>query len=102
MGESLLRLKVQLMDPGAVALVTGASQGKGTGREVAQQFVCQDRTVGMVARNILPLAEAAQYIESTGPTANVIPMPADLSGMAGVHRVADDVHRRFPKVNVLV
>jgi NAD(P)-dependent dehydrogenase (short-subunit alcohol dehydrogenase family) len=84
---------------GAIAVITGASQG--IGREMAQQLACQGHTVVMIARNTPRLPEAAKYVSSACPGANVISIAADLSRMAEVRRLGDEISRRFPKVNVL-
>lgn len=84
---------------GAVAVITGASQG--IGREMVQQLACLGYTVVMIARNTPRLAKAVEYVSSACPQANIVPIAADLSQMREVRRVADKISQRFPKVNIL-
>jgi NAD(P)-dependent dehydrogenase (short-subunit alcohol dehydrogenase family) len=86
------------MNNGTIAVVTGASQG--IGREVARQLAMEGRDVVMVARNTPRLSAAAEYVGSI--SAQVIPLPADLSRMVEVHRLADELHHRWLALNVLV
>ncbi|HEY3457754.1 MAG TPA: SDR family NAD(P)-dependent oxidoreductase [Bryobacteraceae bacterium] len=84
---------------GAVAVITGASQG--IGREMVQQLACLGYMVVMIARNAQRLAKAVEYVGSACPQTNIIPIAADLSQMREVRRVADEISRRFPRVNIL-
>lgn len=84
---------------GAVAVITGASQG--IGREMVHQLAGLPQTVVMIARNTPRLAKAAEYVTSACPQTDIIPIAADLSRMGEVRRLAYEISQRFPKVNIL-
>src|SRR5438270_7516322 len=88
------------MSDRAVAVVTGASQG--IGREISQQLAAAGRNVVMVARNTPRLFDAVEYVKSSASQSQIVAIPADLSRMAEVHRLAGDTNRRFRNVNVIV
>jgi NAD(P)-dependent dehydrogenase (short-subunit alcohol dehydrogenase family) len=95
MAEMLTNKKSRTID-----VVTGASQG--LGREVALQFARLGHTVVMVARKTPRLDEAVRYVTSACPQAAVVAIPADLSLMADVRHLAEEIADRFDKVNVLI
>ncbi|MEU4448256.1 SDR family NAD(P)-dependent oxidoreductase [Actinosynnema sp. NPDC050801] len=85
---------------GAYCVVTGATSG--IGKEIARGlvtagahvlFICRDR-----ARGEATLAE----LHRENPSAAVRMLVADLSALRDVRRVAEEVHRHLPHLDVLV
>ena len=85
---------------GKIVLITGANSGVGfvTARELAKQganllMVCRDRERGESAQRVV--AEGA-----TGPAPELL--LADLSSQVSLRSLAQELHRRFPRIDVLV
>jgi NAD(P)-dependent dehydrogenase (short-subunit alcohol dehydrogenase family) len=85
---------------GKIVLITGANSGVGfvTARELARMgacvlMVCRD--TGRGARARVEVAKAA-----TGPAPELL--LADMSSQSSVRALADDVRRRFAKIDVLI
>jgi retinol dehydrogenase-14 len=85
---------------GKTVLITGANSGIGfvTARELAKMgarvlMVCRDAKRGAQAR-----AEVAQVAAAAAPEL----LLADVSSQQAVRALADDVRRRFPKIDVLI
>lgn len=85
---------------GKVVLITGANSGVGLAaarglaeRGAAVVMVCRDRGRGRAARD--DVARVA-----TGPPPTLL--LADLSSQAAIHILADEVHARFTRIDVLL
>lgn len=85
---------------GKIVLITGANSGIGfvTARELARRgaeilMVCRDPARGAAA------AAAVREVAAGPPPELLI---ADISSQSAVHTLADQVHRRFPHIDVLV
>jgi NAD(P)-dependent dehydrogenase (short-subunit alcohol dehydrogenase family) len=83
-----------------VCVVTGASRG--IGQETALGLARKGRPVIMVARDTPALAQARAYVSRISGNPNVHIVPADLSEMTEVRRLAEEIIRRFSRVDVLV
>lgn len=82
-----------------VALVCGASRG--LGRAVADELAAEGASLALCARDAARLDEAADEIRrSTG--ADVLAVPADLSGAGEPERVVEAALERYGRVDVLV
>ncbi|QDA61783.1 SDR family oxidoreductase [Hymenobacter jejuensis] len=83
------------------AIVTGASSGLGlvTARELARRGA----RVALVCRNPDKAEQARAYIEQViGPEAKLDILLCDLSLIANVRALADDIKSRYDKVDILV
>jgi retinol dehydrogenase 12 len=85
---------------GQTCLVTGATSG--IGRETAQRLAMLGATVIIVGRTADRGELAAAEIQARVPQARVEPLVADLSSLAQVRRLAQDVLGRHERLNVLV
>ena len=85
---------------GKVCLVTGASSG--IGREIAKALASQGATVVTVSRGGGSGDEMTAQIRHETRNSDVTFMPADLSSMAEVRRLAERFKSRFDKLDVLV
>jgi NAD(P)-dependent dehydrogenase (short-subunit alcohol dehydrogenase family) len=85
--------------PPATVLVTGATSG--IGRATALGLARLGATVGIVGRDRARTEAAARDIRSIGSEAVEV-FIADLSSQAEVRRLAGDVLRRLPRIDVLV
>ncbi len=83
---------------GRIALVTGASQG--IGRAVALELARKGAVVGLAARNVAKLEEAAAEIQAAGGQATVFAM--DVASEESIKTGAKAVLDRFGKVEILV
>ena len=85
---------------GQVCLVTGATAGIGlvTARELARKGA----HVILVGRSSERCARAADEIHAAAGSSSVEWLVADLSSQAEVRRLAEDVHRRTSRLDVLV
>lgn len=85
---------------GKTILITGATNG--IGKEAARGLARQGARVIIVGRDAQKCAAAAAELQqSTGSTA-VEALTADLSAMAQVHRLADEVKARCSRLDVLI
>jgi 3-oxoacyl-[acyl-carrier protein] reductase len=84
---------------GKVALVAAAS--KGLGRACAEELAAEGARVLICARSADALEQARQQIADRA-RAEVAAVPADLSTIEGVRKVAHEALRRFGRVDVLV
>jgi NAD(P)-dependent dehydrogenase (short-subunit alcohol dehydrogenase family) len=82
---------------GKVALVTGGSSG--IGRMIATAFAANGVKVYITARKPDRLEEAVREISSVG---ECLPLPADLSDMDEIARLAATLAEREPALNILV
>jgi NAD(P)-dependent dehydrogenase (short-subunit alcohol dehydrogenase family) len=86
---------------GKVALVTGG--GSGIGRMIAGALVEAGAKTYIVGRNEATLAEAAAALSGTGSgTGLCVPLPGDLSTVAGVRAVAAALADREGRLDILV
>lgn len=83
---------------GKRVLLTGASSG--IGEAAAEQFARQGATVIAVARRQELLEQVTSRIAAAGGDATAL--PADLSDMAAIDALVDDVTKRFGGVDILV
>jgi len=84
---------------GKVALVTGAS--KGIGRAIAIGLAAEGARVALAARDARGLDDVAAAAKNAG-SADVLSVPADLSGLDGVNRAVSSTLDRFGKIEILV
>jgi NAD(P)-dependent dehydrogenase (short-subunit alcohol dehydrogenase family) len=85
---------------GKICLVTGATSG--IGKETALRLAMLGATVIIVARDAARGAAARDEIRQHVPFARVDTMTADLSSMAQVRRLAEEVLARYDRLDVLV
>ena len=85
---------------GKTVLVTGATQG--IGREAALAFAKMGARVGVVGRDATRARDAAEYIKAAVPGAQVDIFLADLSLMADVRKLADEVKAIYSELHVLL
>ena len=85
---------------GKICLITGATQG--IGRETTLALAGLGATVVLVGRNPEKTAAAARMIQANTGSPHVETMLADLSSFQQVHRLVDDFHRRYDRLNVLI
>src|SRR5438045_2174326 len=81
-----------------VVIVTGGSSG--IGRATAQAFAAEGARVAVVARKEAALNETLRELEKTGSAALAI--PADLTRLEDVQKVADETLARFGQIDVLI
>jgi NAD(P)-dependent dehydrogenase (short-subunit alcohol dehydrogenase family) len=83
-----------------IALVTGATHGIGiwTALGLAQQGYA----VGIVARDRTRGAAMRSWLAERAPSGQVDLFLADLSSLAEVRRLADEVKQRYPRLDLLV
>jgi retinol dehydrogenase 14 len=81
-------------------LVTGATSG--IGHALATRLAGADATVGLVARDAGRLGAVRDEIASTHGSEAVRSFTADLSSLASVRALADEVATAFPQVHGLV
>jgi retinol dehydrogenase 12 len=85
---------------GTTCLVTGATSG--IGKETALRLAMLGATVVIVARDAARGEAAGAEITGRVPLAQVEVMTADLSSLAQVRRLADDILGRHGRLDVLV
>jgi NAD(P)-dependent dehydrogenase (short-subunit alcohol dehydrogenase family) len=83
---------------GKVAVVTGASSG--VGRAIAREFAAQGAKVGLIARSVDALENAAQEVRERGGEALVL--PADVSDAHAVQEAADRVVAEWGQLDIWV
>ena len=81
-----------------VVVVTGASSG--VGRAIARAFGAAGAKVALIARTRVALENAAAEVEAAGGEALVLPL--DLADAAAVYAAADEVVRRFGRIDTWV
>jgi len=86
--------------PGKVCLVTGATAG--IGQVTARELARRGEHVVVVGRSPDRCAQALAEIRAQSPAGSAESLVADLSSLADLRRVADQVIERFPRVDVLV
>ncbi len=83
---------------GKVAVVTGGNSG--IGLSIARSLARQNVKVAMVARRRKKLEEAKALLESEGGEAEIF--TADITSEDDVRQMAEDVYRRFGRVDILI
>lgn len=81
-----------------VVIVTGASAG--LGRSISKAFAEAGARVVLAARNVGPLNEVAQSLESEGRT--VLAVPVDVTKDADVQTLIESTREKFGRLDVLV
>jgi NAD(P)-dependent dehydrogenase (short-subunit alcohol dehydrogenase family) len=84
--------------PGTVSLVTGASRGIGS--EVCRQLAGLGHTVVLTARSRVAAEKTARELSAGGGA--VHPVVLDVTDPGSVAEAAEEVHRRFGRLDVLV
>lgn len=82
------------------ALVTGGTDG--IGKEIARGLAMSGVRVLIVGRDLAKGDRAQRELRDSSSNRNVEFIPADLSLVCEVHRLADEVSRRFPALHYLV
>src|SRR5262249_8459909 len=82
------------------ALVTGGTDG--IGKEIARGLARKGHEVIVVGRNSQKGMRAANELRSTTANENVWILPADLSLMSEVRRLADEIADGWPVLHYLV
>jgi NAD(P)-dependent dehydrogenase (short-subunit alcohol dehydrogenase family) len=85
---------------GRTIVVTGATSG--LGKETARQLCARGAEVVIVARDEVKAAEVASELGSGTPVGKVSTALADLSDLGDVRLLADDLRRRFERIDVLI
>jgi retinol dehydrogenase-12 len=85
---------------GKTCLVTGATSG--IGKETAVRLAMLGATVIVVARDEARVEMASEDIRRRVPLAQVDTVTADLSSMAQVRRLAEEVLARYERLDVLI
>ncbi len=86
--------------PGKVCLVTGATAG--IGQVTARALARIGYHVVVVGRSSERCAETLAEIRAQSPAGSAESLVADLSSLADLRRLADQVLERFPRLDVLV
>jgi retinol dehydrogenase-12 len=85
---------------GKICLVTGANSG--IGFETAKALARMGARVGLVCRAPAKCEETKSAILQAVPDAELDSFAADLSSQAEIRRVAADIIRTYPKIDVLI
>jgi NAD(P)-dependent dehydrogenase (short-subunit alcohol dehydrogenase family) len=85
---------------GRICLVTGATSG--IGRETALRLAMLGATVVIAARDPVRTEAVGEQIRLRVPLARVETVTADLSSLAQVRRLADEVRARYDRLDVLL
>jgi NAD(P)-dependent dehydrogenase (short-subunit alcohol dehydrogenase family) len=83
-----------------VCIVTGANSG--IGKEIARGLAMRRAKVVMVCRNHIRGETAQQEIQTSTGNDNLQLFLADLSSMASVRAVAEQLRERLPRIDVLI
>ena len=82
------------------ALVTGASSG--IGKETVRALAQQGLSVGLVSRGSGSGEQVTESLKRETGNPNLYYYPADLSSLAEIRRVAEDIKGRFNRLDILV
>jgi len=85
---------------GRIALITGANSG--IGYEAAKALAERGATVVLATRNVARGRAAIQQIQREAPSAQLEWAALDLGDLASVRACADDIRRRFPRLDLLI
>jgi NAD(P)-dependent dehydrogenase (short-subunit alcohol dehydrogenase family) len=85
---------------GRVVVITGANSGLGF--QTARALAGRNATVVMACRNQTKGAEALARVKDEHPRATVELLELDLADLGSVHKAANDVLARHPRIDVLV
>jgi len=85
---------------GKVCIVTGANSG--IGKATALGLAQMGATVVMVCRNQIRGEEAQNEIKEKSGNGAVDLMLADLASLASIRQLAENIHRRYQQVHVLI
>jgi Dehydrogenases with different specificities (related to short-chain alcohol dehydrogenases) len=85
---------------GKICLVTGANSG--IGFETAKALARMGARVGLICRAPAKCEETKSAILQAVPDAELDSFAADLSSQAEIRRVAADIIRTYPKIDVLI
>ncbi len=85
---------------GENCLVTGANSG--IGFETAKALARMGARVGLICRTPAKCEDAKSAILQAVPSAELDGFTADLSSQAEIRRVAADIKRTYPKIDVLI
>ncbi len=85
---------------GKICLVTGANSG--IGFETAKALARMGARVGLICRTPAKCEDAKSAILQAVPSAELDGFTADLSSQAEIRRVAADIKRTYPKIDVLI
>ena len=85
---------------GRIFLVTGATDG--IGKQTAAKLAQTGATVLLHGRNKTRLEQAAQEIKEKTNNNNLSTFLADLSSLAEVRKLSDDIHQKFDHLDVLI
>ncbi len=81
-----------------IAIVTGGSRG--IGRAIAQQFITDDYTVIICARNAAEVSEATKALDKSGKRA--VGMIIDISKVRDCRKLITTTYQKFGRIDVLV
>ena len=85
---------------GRVALVTGANTG--IGYEAATVLAERGATVVLACRDHVKVVQAVRRIRQRTPQATVETLSLDLASMASIRHAALELHRRHPRLDLLI
>lgn len=85
---------------GKTVLITGATNG--IGKEAARGLAKLGAHVVIVGRNAKKCAETVAELQGSTGNQAIEALTADLSAMAEVRRLADEVKARYPRLDVLI
>lgn len=85
---------------GKTVLITGATNG--IGKEAARGLAKLGAHVVIVGRNAQKCAETVAELQGSTGNQAIEALTADLSAMAEVRRLADEVKARYPRLDVLI
>jgi NAD(P)-dependent dehydrogenase (short-subunit alcohol dehydrogenase family) len=87
-------------EPSTTVLITGGNAG--IGKETAVGLAARGARVAITARDAAKGAAAAAEVRERVPDAVVDVVPLDLASFASIRRCAEDVGRRYERLDVLV
>ncbi|MBC8503917.1 MAG: SDR family oxidoreductase [Anaerolineales bacterium] len=83
-----------------ICLITGATSG--IGKQTALELAVMGAAVIVVGRSPEKCTRTAEEIMQQAPSANVDFLVADLSSLEQIRKLAEEFHRRFSRLDVLV